>query len=294
MGLRQKPLDCRATMNAPTDPLSSPVAYLGPEGSFSNLVARQRYRGRDLLPFPSIPEVFDFLKDKINSVAVVPIENSSGGTIMPTVDGLIENAGHLYIEEELSLDVKLALLGRRNAPIEVIYSHFAPLQHCGRWLKKHYPRASHTATQSTSGAVQLAAREEHAAAIGPIGNAEMYGLEVLHFPIDEAIPNVTQFFVIGHRKADPAECRKTSFVVALPDQPGSLCTLLEPFKDAEVSLKRIQSRPIIGHPNTYLFFIEIDGCETHDNVKRALARATTVARSIESLGSYPVKPRYQS
>src|SRR5688572_7356521 len=282
-------------MNASTDQrASSPVGYLGPEGSFSHLVAQQRYRGRDLLPFPSIPEVFDFLQENDGSVGIVPIENSTGGTIMPTVDGLIENAARLYVEEELSLDVKLALLGRRNAPIEVVYSHFAPLQHCGRWLKNHYPRAAQTATQSTSGAVQRAASEPHAAAIGPIGSGEMYGLEVLHFPIDEEIPNVTQFFVIGHRKADPVECRKTSFVVALPDQPGSLCTLLEPFKDAEVSLKRIQSRPIIGHPNTYLFFIEIDGCETHENVKRALKRALTVAKSIESLGSYPVKPRYQS
>ena len=282
------------TMSVVSAPSAPPVAYLGPEGSFSHLVARQRYQDRELVPFKTIPEVFDFLNETQESVGVVPIENSSGGTIMPTVDGLIENACRLYVEEELSLDVKLALLGRRGAEINTVYSHFAPLQHCGKWLKKHYPRAREVATPSTSGAVQLAAGEADSAAIGRIENAEMYGLEVLSYPIADEIPNVTQFFVIGHHKATSGECRKTSLVVALRDEAGSLCSFLTPFREAAVSLKRIQSRPIVGHPNTYMFFIEVDGCEADQNVQQALTSAAGVASSIESLGSYPVKPRYTS
>lgn len=275
-------------------PPSAPVAYLGPEGSFSHLVAKQRYQDRDLLPFKSIPDVFDFLRETEESLGIVPIENSSGGTIMPTVDGLIDNACRLYVEEELSLDVKLALIGRRGGQIEVVYSHFAPLQHCEKWLKKNHPAARQVSAPSTSGAVQFAAQERNAAAIGPIENAEMYGLEVLSYPIAEDIPNVTQFFVIGHHRSTTVECRKTSFIVALPDEAGSLCSFLEPFRDAAVSLKRIQSRPIVGHPNTYMFFIEIDGSESDASVQAALARASSVARRIDSLGSYPVKPRYRS
>jgi len=281
-------------MSVATDEPSLPIAYLGPEGSFSHLVTKQRFQDRNLVPFKSIPDVFDFLSKTERSRGVVPIENSSGGTIMPTVDGLIDNACRLYVEEELSLDVKLALIGRRDVGIEAVYSHFVPLQHCEKWLKKHHPDARQIAASSTSGAVQLAVQEQNAAAIGPIENAEMYGLEVLSYPIAEDVPNVTQFFVIGHHKVTALECRKTSFIVALPDEAGSLCSFLEPFRDAAVSLKRIQSRPIIGHPNTYMFFIEIDGCEWDDNVQQALARANAVARRIDSLGSYPVKPRYRS
>lgn len=281
-------------MSVPDSGQHSPVAYLGPEGSFSHLVAKQRFADGTLLPCKGIADVFDFVRETEEGLGVVPIENSTGGTIMPTVDGLIDNACRLYVEEELSLDVKLALIGRRDVGIEAVYSHFAPLQHCEKWLKQRYPDARQVAAPSTSGAVQLAAQEQNAAAIGPIENATKHGLEVLHYPIAENVPNVTQFFVIGHHKITAVECRKTSFIVALPDEAGSLCSFLEPFKHASVSLKRIQSRPIIGHPNTYLFFIEIDGCEWDDNVKQALARAQEIAQRIDSLGSYPVKPRYRS
>lgn len=280
--------------DAPPTAVDFPVAYLGPEGSFAHLVARQRYGGAEMRPFKTIPEVFEYLLEEPASKGIVPIENSSGGTIMPTVDGLIENASELYVEEELSLDVKLALMGRKDGEIEIIYSHFAPLQHCGKWLRKNYPQAKQVAVASTSGAVLFATQEKNAAAIGQIQNAEAHGLDVLHYPIEKDIPNVTQFFVVGHLHQTLPDSRKTSFVVALPDRAGSLCSFLKPFDDAQVNLKRIQSRPIIGQPNTYMFFVEIEGRETDEPVRAALAEAGKTATSIKSLGSYPVKARYQS
>ncbi len=271
--------------------IESPIAYLGPEGSFAHHVAIQRFGNAGLRPFRTIPEVFSFLAGEGRGRGVVPIENSSGGTIMPTVDGLIDNA--LFVQEELSLDVKLALVGREGTPVKVIYSHFAPLQHCERWLNAHYPGARHVATPSTSGAAQLAAREDGAAAIGPVENADAHGLDVLYYPIESHIPNVTQFFVIGHAGVVSETSVKTSLVVALADRPGSLCLFLEPFKNHGVSLKRIQSRPIVGQPNTYKFFVEIEGKEQDEQVKEALKGALAVADSIKSLGSYPVRGRYQ-
>lgn len=270
---------------------TSPIAYLGPEGSFAHHVAKQRFGDTDLRPFRGIPEVFAFINSESRGRAVVPIENSTGGTIMPTVDGLIDNA--LFVQEELSLDVKLALIGRKDVPIQVVYSHFAPLQHCEKWLHAHYPDARLVATPSTSGAAQLAAREEGSAAIGPVENAQAHRLDILHYPIESHIPNVTQFFVIAHSPVVSEESTKTSLVVALKDVPGSLCLFLEPFKEHGVSLKRIQSRPIIGQPNTYVFFVEIEGAEQERTVNKALIAARTVSDSIKSLGSYPVRSRYQ-
>ena len=277
----------------PPDPLP-PIAYLGPEGSFAHLVAKQRYEGRALRPFKTIPEVFEYVSGEPQSLGIVPIENSSGGNILPTVDGLIENACRIFVNEELSLDVKLALLGRKDSPIDVVYSHSAPLQHCQKWLRKTYPNAEHVAAPSTSGAVQFALQEPNAAAIGPIENAEMYGLEVLHYPIEKEVPNVTQFFVIAHERQAITDGVKSSFVVALPNSPGSLCAFLEPFKNAAVNLTRIQSRPIIGQPNTYMFLVELEGSEEAGPVQQALRGAGEVAMRIDSLGSYRVIARYQS
>ena len=266
------------------------VAYLGPEGSFSHLVARQRYPQSRLVPLRSVPEVFAFLARHDASKGVVPIENSSGGLIVPTVDGLIDHALTVFIEEELSIDVTLALLGTRGQPVRTVFSHFAPLTHCEPFLREKYPHALTVASASTSAAAEEAVKDRSAAAIGPISNAELYGLDVLEYPVRKEVPNVTQFFVVGRTRQDAGE--KTVLVVGLPNHPGSLCGFLQPFAQNEVNLSRIQSRPIVGEPNTYRFLVEIKGTPRDAAVQQALAGAEKIATHIWNIGSFPVRPRY--
>ncbi len=273
---------------------SETIAYFGPEGSFTHMVAQRRYSGRHLIPFKTIPELFEYLDATPDAKGVVPIENSSGGAIMPTIDGLIEREERIFIEEELSLDVKLALLGRKDRQFEVVYSHFAPLQHCEKWLKRHYPHAVALNAPSTSAAAQFAQQEENAAAIGPLQSAELHGLDVLYYPIEERVENVTQFFVLSQSHRAAPNSSKSSYIVALPNVAGSLFGFLGPFKDAAINLTRIQSRPIIGHPNSHLFFIEIEGVETEPRVIHAIEAARKGGARVSSLGSYPVMPRYPS
>jgi prephenate dehydratase len=270
------------------------VAYLGPEGSFSHLVAQKRYPDRALKPFRTVPEVFTYLEQHEQDKGIVPIENSSGGMIVQTVDGLIEHACTLFIQEELSLNVRLALLARPGAEIRTIYSHFAPLQHCEPWIKQHYPHARTVPQPSTSGSAQAAAREPGIAAIGQIAMAEMYGLDVIADPILEEVPNITQFFVVGHERLDASQGEKTSLVVALKNQAGSLFSFLKPFAESGVNLTRIESRPIAGQPNTHRFLVELHGTETEENVRAAFAGAQAVSTQFYNVGSYPVLPRYQS
>jgi chorismate mutase / prephenate dehydratase len=169
------------------------IACLGPEGSFSHLVAGKCFPAAALQTLASVDEVFDWLADKPDARGIVPIENSSGGIILATVDRLMHPSCDLKIQEELSLDVKLALVGHRNRPVEVIYSHFMPFYHCDEWLKSHHPQARRVSVASTSLAAERAAGEPDAAAIGSRANAERHGLDVLQFPIEEGIVNVTQF-----------------------------------------------------------------------------------------------------
>src|SRR6266446_1906701 len=113
-------------MTALTKASDIDIAYLGPEGSFAHMVAQKRYPNHSLIPFRTVPEVFDYLEEHEQGKGVVPIENSSGGLITQTVDGLIEHACSLLIDEELSLDVTLELIARRGAKIAKIFSHLAP------------------------------------------------------------------------------------------------------------------------------------------------------------------------
>ena len=271
------------------------IACLGPEGSFSHVVATQFAPDGELHTLGSVEEVFDWLTDKPDARGIVPIENSSGGTILATIDRLMHPACHLKIQEELTLDVKLALVGHRDRAVEVIYSHFMPFYHCDEWLKANHPKAKRVSVASTSLAAEKASAEPNAAAIGSRANAERHHLDILQFPIEEGIVNVTQFFVIGHAANAPSPANnRTALVVELPDKPGILCAFLTPLSDANVSLKRIESRPVRGRPNTYRFYIEIEGSPAQLVVENALKKADAIAASIRSLGSYPTGRRFES
>jgi len=271
------------------------IAYLGPDGSFSHLLTRRRFPdAAELRPFAGVPEVFEFVAANPGALGVVPIENSSGGMIMPTVDSLIEHAQKVFVHELLLLDVQLALMGRAGRVPEIVYSHAVPLQHSEKWLKRTYPDAAAVASKSTSHAVQLVLQDPTAAAIGPRENAALHGLDVLHFPIEEGVPNVTQFYVIGHGKSREGDC--SAYIVSLPNKPGALYRFLGPFNEHGVNLTRIQSRPIFGKPNAHLFFIELSGNEDAPNVAAALAAARDpeISDRMECLGSFPARLRFQS
>jgi len=267
------------------------VAYLGPEGTFAHLVARKRFGTRyELVPRHPIREVFDYVRADSSRLGVVPIENSSGGTIFDTVDCLLEDNG-LQVCEALSVDVKLALMSKERENIRVIYSHFAPLHHCEAWLDDNYPDAELRETPSTGAALARAAEETGAAAIGNRQAGQRYHLRILEYPLESSVLNQTQFFVVGHRSLVERHATRTSLIVSLPNRPGSLSDFLLPFKQHGVNLSRIISRPVQGKPSSYIFMIDIDGTEKQPQVRTALADARRSQADIRIIGSYPVRKR---
>lgn len=271
------------------------IACLGPEGSFSHLLTQKRFPDAQVQLMASIGDVFDFIRAHTDAFGIVPIENSSGGFIIDTVDRLVDERCGLHILEELTLDVKLALLGRNGTEIKTIHSHAMPFFHCDEWLKAHYPEAKRIVEASTAKAAEKAALLEGAAAIGPRQNAERHALYILHFPIAGEVPNITQFFLLGHEaNAASTANNRTALVVELPDRPGSLCRFLTPLSDAAINMKRLESRPIRGQPNKYRFYIEIEGSPAENHVQAALAQTRADGAVIHSVGSYPAGRRFES
>lgn len=271
------------------------IGYLGPEGTFSHLVARKRFGvSARLVPCSGIYEVFEFIKSSKNRLGIVPLENSSGGTIFETIDCLVENAGRIHIREELSLNVKLALLGRPGEDIRTLYSHYIPLQHCKTWIRRELPRVATRETRSTAAAAEKAASEAGAAALGTRDAARRYGLSVLVFPVQTDVPNITEFIVIGPAARAEPKASKMSLLVMLENRPGSLFDFLAAFKHANVNLTRLISRPIIGQPKSYLFVVDIQGTPDRPRVKAALDEARAAARRMDLLGVYPVRRMYAS
>ncbi len=266
--------------------MSKEVIYLGPDGSFASLLARRRFPDAARIPLPSVPEVVEYVGAAPDRVGIIPVENSSGGAIYDTIDALVADENNLKIQEELCIAVRLAFLGRKDASVEVIYSHFAPMKHCQNWIKRNYPGARMQSLSSTSASVRRAAEEPNAAAIASRESAGIYGLDILAFPIEENIPNLTHFFVIGHGGKETGQ--NTTLIVHLKNKFGSLYEFLGPFARHGVNLKRIISRNVIGQPHTYVFFVSVEASLAEENMKLAMAEAREIARSIRDLGSYPV------
>jgi chorismate mutase / prephenate dehydratase len=297
---QQAPLRINQHMSA-RKPVKSPavVAYLGPEGTFSHLVAHRRHPAASGLPCATITEVFHAVSSGEATLGIVPIENSSGGTITETVDLLIESAGHIHIAEELALDVRLALLGRAGTPlgkIRSVHSHIMPLRHHRDWLRENLPGVSLVESSSTAEAARKVAGSSSAAALAAPGAAALYGLSILKFPVRPEAVNVTHFFVISARspKVSGTKRCKTAIVAALPQTSGSLHRFLGPFARAGVNLCRIVSRPVPGQPETYVFYLEVEGAANDAQVMKALAGARCLAVRVELPGSYPTRPRYRS
>ncbi|MFZ4774590.1 MAG: prephenate dehydratase [Terrimicrobiaceae bacterium] len=271
------------------------IAYLGPEGTFSDILARQRFGAEPAyLDCASIEAVFDRVICGEAELGLVPVENSSGGTVYDTVDLLIRHAGRISVREELSLDIRIALLGRAGKKVQTLFSHFIQIKHHGAWLKEHYPNAKLVPVSSTAVAAKRAAGTRHAAALASPGTAALYGLDVLEFPAGSEPVNVTNFFTIARRASRRTISDRTALVATLRNECGSLHRFLGPFARENVSLTRIVSRPVPGQPQTYVFYVEIEGGPGIPSVGRSLERAKKIARTLTILGTFPLGRRFSS
>ncbi len=272
------------------------VAYLGPPGTYSHLVARKRFGAQaEMVPRPTVLDVCLYVSRHAGAAGIVPIENSSGGAIHETVDILLTGRPRIGIARELSLEVRLALLGHAGGAIRNLYSHFAPLEHCNAWLRKHHPRVTLHKESSTAAAAQRAAADPAGAALGSRQLAGLYGLDILTFPVEVAEPNITSFLSItGRRREQPAAPVKTTLAIYLPNEPGSLYRLLGAFATEQVNLSRLVSRPIRGAHRQYAFLVDLEGSPDRPPVARALDAARRVSTSLRVCGAYPVNRRYRS
>lgn len=271
------------------------IAYLGPAGTYSHLIAEKHFGSKVVLvPMPTIHDICQYTFRNPTRYGVVPIENSSGGAIYETVDILLSSKPKIHIVEEITLDVKLALLGHKKEPILKLYSHFAPLEHCAGWIRKNLPRVQKQVLNSTAAAALKAADEPNSAALGCRKLSSYYNLQVLKYPVESDVPNITTFLVISGKKRKTVKPSKTTLAAMLPNEPGSLCTFLEYFRDQNINLSRLISRPIRGSHKEYAFLVDIEGNINQPKIKHALSQAKKTCVQLRVIGDYPSGRKYSS
>ncbi len=270
-------------MQAPTT-----VAYLGPEATFAHLAAQSHFgKSVNFSPQSTISDVFNEVERGRIHYGVVPVENSSEGSINLTLDRLISTP--LNIRAEIFLRINHFLLSTRKKIDEIkkVYSHPQALSQCQDWLRKNLPHCSLFEVESTAAATRRVLEDKEGAAIGSNLAASTYGLMIIAEEIEDNSSNTTRFLIIGKGGNEPSGRDKTSILLGTPHAPGALYNSLEPFAREQINLMKIESHPMKDRMWEYLFFVDFDGHSEDDKIKKCLEDLKSRTSFIKVLGSYP-------
>jgi len=267
------------------------VAYLGPEGTFSEQAVRKHFGAAvEASPQASVDDAFRSAESGATQFTVVPVENSTDGVVGRTLDLLTSTPLRICGEIELRVQQNLLSKGKALKGIKRVYSHSQSLAQCNGWLGKNLPGAARIPVASNAEAAQRAAKEKGAAAIAGLLAGSRYRLNVLARSIEDSPDNTTRFLVLGQIDPAPTGKDRTSLVMSAENRPGAVHGLLTPLAEHKVSMTRIESRPLRTRASLweYFFFIDVEGHAKDAAVARAIDGLRQKAPFFKVLGSYPV------
>lgn len=276
------------------------IAYLGPVGTFSEEATRTLFPHpkTELVPYPTIPDVFTSVEQGVSDLGVVPVENAIEGSVNATVDWLANHVD-IPIVGELTYPVVQCLMihpnqaERSRTEYIKVLSHPQAIAQCQQFLREKYPHAEWVYTDSTAQAAQILQEhpEEAWLAVGPKQAAKVHQLHILDPQIQDHNNNFTRFFAIG-RDSTQIESQpigyKTSLKVTLSqDFSGALHQVLAAFAWRKINLSYIMSRPTKTGLGNYFFVIDAEISADHVLMKGALAEIKALGCTVKVLGSYP-------
>nr|MDO8109434.1 prephenate dehydratase [Candidatus Sigynarchaeota archaeon] len=274
--------------------LEEKVGYLGPEGSFCEIAARDFFSdaGNVFVSYDSTWQIFRALEAGTIEHGITPIENSTQGTVAETLDLLLDSPS-IKICGEIEVKVHHNLIvheGAQEKDIEVICSHPQGIAQTRKFLRERFPDAKVKEMFSTSSAVKFAKESgKNHAAIGSELAAKYYGMAILHSAIEDNPNNQTRFIIIGKIAMKPTGMDRTSIIFTVKHEPGSLFHALEAFSRNKINLTKIESRPARHLPEIwqYNFFTDFEGHVDDEPVKVALKELSDHTIFLKILGSYP-------
>ena len=271
------------------------VAFQGEIGAFSEEAAGYLYPGCDVVPLPSMEDVFIAVENQTVTRGIIPIENSLFGSVHINYDHLRNY--HVKITGEAKLRIRHYLMAKPGAHLDGIkrvLSHPQALGQCQVFLREKLGWSKVVPTYDTAGAAKLVAAENSLsnAAIGPARAALEYGLQVLAKDLQSHALNYTRFLALAPEDAprltSSNEPLKTSIVFTPKENvPGALFKSLAVFFLRDLDLYKVESRPLIGRPGAYLFYLDIEGDVESPLLQRALEHLNEISADLRVLGSYP-------
>ena len=263
------------------------IAYLGPGGSFSHTAALLKFgRSVEYEPLADIRSIFDEISKSHCDLGIVPVENSTGGGVIETLDALINTDVKICAEVVMTIHHNL-LANCTLEEVEKVYSKPEVFAQCRNWLASTFEEANTIAVASSAKAAQMAAEESYSAAIGSRVAGELYGLNVVCENIEDIANNVTRFLVVSREDSRPTGEDKTSIVFSTAHKAGALADVLETFKRYSINLTNIESRPSKKREWEYHFLVDFLGHRTEERVQSGLEEARQHCLQLSILGSFP-------
>ncbi len=268
------------------------IAFLGPIGTYTDEASYLYAPNAERVPFASLGLVTSALEEGKVDEAVVPIENSLGGTVIEVVDFLIASE-KVRIKGEFLLPIDHCLITRpgvKLGDIRVVVSKQEALTQCRQFLARELRFAEQIPVTSTALAVvDLKEADDRTAAIGPRRAAELAGLPVLASGIQDRKNNVTRFAVLAPSSMPPTGSDKTTiaFDFDKPDAPGLVYGAMRPFADRGINLTKIESRPTGTGMGNYIFLLDFEGHIDEPHIQQAVTELQEHTSTFKVLGAYP-------
>ncbi|PXY94998.1 bifunctional chorismate mutase/prephenate dehydratase [Frischella perrara] len=290
--LQQRILQQQLNQNAVK---SAKIAFLGPKGSYSHSAMR-RYAANHFdhieeSSCSSFKDIFESVDKGLVDYGVVPIENSSSGSINEVYDLLQKT--NLHIIGEISLFIDHCILANNQASlakIETVYSHPQPFQQCTNFIDK-YPNWKIIYCDSTSSAMQTVAdlNQDNVAAIGNKDGGELYGLQVLEHNFANQKENITRFIILSREAIEVSQqiSAKTTILMKTGQQAGALVDALLVLRNHNIVITKLESRPIHGNPWEEMFYVDLQGNIESVVMQQALKELSSITLFTKVLGCYP-------
>ncbi len=274
-----------------------PIAYAGEPGAFAEDAVLSALGDVERISLGSFREVFEAVASGGAAAGVVPIENVINGTVRENYDLLLEF--DLVIRGEVVVPVSLclaALPGQRLEDIERVYSHIQALGQAEAFLRRRPWQLLTTYNTAGAGKAIADRAERGAAAVLSPRAAALFGLEILADEIGDLAGNRTRFLVLA--RPDGATLplitsgtrRRTTLVVAVRNEPGTLVAVLRVFADHGLNMHKLESRPSRERAWEYVFWVDLDGDAADGSMAAALRELDAVTTMCRVLGSYPAAP----
>ena len=270
----------------PTSPI---IACQGTEGAYSQIAGTRMFKSPKIMYFKSFDSVFSAIESGFCQYGILPIENSSAGSVKKVYDLMLRHKFYVVRSCRLKIDHNLlAAPGVKKEDIREIFSHQQALDQCAGYLEQFGPDVKITRCENTAMAAEAVAKSERRdiAAIASYDCASLYGLKCLESDIQDRGNNYTRFICISKKLEIYPGANRTTVMMTLPHRPGSLCRALSRFYSLGINITKLESRPLPERDFQFMFYFDLETSVYSGEFSRMIDDLDSISEEFRYLGSY--------